>query len=223
MSSLERRAWFHLGVVVSAIVVWLLMFGIWNSVEVSMAAFALLGLTGLPRLNHTPAVLNERDRAIAKSSLSLGIRCGFVLSTFLPIVPGSIGGWERTVNVAIVAQGAWLAWLVVLTVRAIATISMYHSARTPGVNACAPSSRDGTDASRTSNRVSRVRLSGTGLLRARESHIPETSTRCLSSSRSSTRLLRPLSPRRTPHRTPAHLHDPQPPPRTRGPIYHPGL
>jgi hypothetical protein len=129
MPSLERRAWLHLGIVALAIVVWLSLFAIWRSVQVSMAAFAVLGLTGVSRFNQRSAFLDERDRTIAESSLHMGIRCWFVCSTILPIAIGSFGGWERTVSVAMVAQSAWLAWILVLVVQAIATISMYRSTR----------------------------------------------------------------------------------------------
>jgi hypothetical protein len=129
MPSLEKRAWFHLGLVALAIVVWLSIFAIWRSVQASMAAFAVLGLSGVSRLNQRGAFLDERDRAIAESSLHMGIRCWFVCSTILPIAIGSFGGWERTVSVAIVAQSAWLAWVVVLMVQAITTIYMYRSTR----------------------------------------------------------------------------------------------
>lgn len=69
MSSLEKRAWFQLIVVALSVAMWLLMFGIFHSAGVSMAAFALLALTALPRPKQTRASLDDHDRAIAESAL----------------------------------------------------------------------------------------------------------------------------------------------------------
>jgi hypothetical protein len=128
MRTPERRAWFQLGVVGLATFGWLLMFAILGSAEVAMVAFALLALTALPAANQARAC-DERDRAIAEAALNLALRCWFVLSAVLPLAAASRFGWDRPVPLRILAQGGWLAWIVVVLVRSAATIYMYRSSR----------------------------------------------------------------------------------------------
>lgn len=126
MSSLEKRAWFQLGVVIATATAWCVLFAFFHSVAVSMAAFSLLALTALPASNQVRAFADERDRAIAESSLALGLRCWLVLSTLVPVGAGLLCGWEQPVTIGVVVQAGWVGWCVLLLARSVAAIYMYH-------------------------------------------------------------------------------------------------
>lgn len=128
MASLEKRAWFQLGVVAMTIVTWLLLFSVTRSVAASMAAFALLGLTGLPGPNRV-RTLNDRDREIAESAFLAAAKCWFAFIALVPLVAGFAWGWETRVELGLIAQVTWAGWIVVLLVRSAMTIRLYAAAR----------------------------------------------------------------------------------------------
>jgi hypothetical protein len=129
MADLEKRAWFEATVALTATALWLLLFYTLRVPQAAMAAFALLACTAWPWPYRDRPLLDEHDRAVAEWAQSLALRCLFALAIVTPVLAGWLWGWERAIPVWALAQGAWIAWILLTTIRAGAMIARYRSER----------------------------------------------------------------------------------------------
>lgn len=129
MPELEKRAWFDLAVACFTVFAWFTVFLTMHSVVVASASFALLALTALPELRRPRTFFDERDAQISQKAIALALRLLFVLCILAPVTAGMVRGWESevTLSVGMIAQLSWIFWLLVLTLRSIATIVMYRA------------------------------------------------------------------------------------------------
>jgi hypothetical protein len=95
----------------------------------SMAAFALLGLSGMPFFQlHQPA-MDERDREIDRKSMVAAMCLFWTLLVISVVGMGLALGWDSLVQVPVWAFSGivWGGWIVIMTARSAASIRMYRA------------------------------------------------------------------------------------------------
>jgi hypothetical protein len=129
MPELEKRAWLNMAVVVGILFLFVVILKLAHSVAAATAAYALLGLTAVPELKRSQVIFDERDRDIDRKALLTGLRAFWVLLALGLISLGVFLDWDRILAIPVwgLAQVLWIAWIVVLAVKSLATIVLYHS------------------------------------------------------------------------------------------------
>jgi hypothetical protein len=129
MPEFEKRAWWNLCVAVGAVVLFTVLWGVTGKLNGSMAAFGILGLSGVPFFSLRQPVSDERDREIDRKSMLAALSIFWV-----SIVIGSVGmgvalGWDTLVQVPVWAFSAviWGGWIVILMTKSAASIRMYRA------------------------------------------------------------------------------------------------
>ena len=129
MPELEKRAWLNMAVAVGVLFLFVVILELAHSVAAATAAYALLALTAVPELKRSHVIFDERDRVIDRKASLTGLRAFWALLTLAVISLGVFLGWDRILEIPVLglAQVLWIAWIVVLAVKSLATIVLYHS------------------------------------------------------------------------------------------------
>jgi hypothetical protein len=129
MDDLEKQAWWNLCVAVGAVVGFATLWSVTRNPAASMAAFAILALTAAPFFRLRPPAGDERDREIDRKSMMVAMSLFWVLLVIGAVGMGAALGWETSVHLPVWAFSdvIWGGWIVILTVKSVASIWMYRA------------------------------------------------------------------------------------------------
>ena len=133
MSAEQKRAWFVLGVIASALTCFLVLIPL-IGMKPACGAFGLLGLTGLMPLlfrkkgDAEEVALDERDGAILAQATLLG-----GMTSYVAFVLACMASWfiyymfqgETTISIHVLPMMVGVAAIVLLVVRAITILVLY--------------------------------------------------------------------------------------------------
>ncbi|MDG3004610.1 hypothetical protein [Paludisphaera mucosa] len=126
MSASQKHAWFNLTVVAATVVTVLALVPMLG--PGAQGGFALLGLLGLGpiffRRRAGVVVADERDLEIQRRSMLIAYVVFWLAFVIACVSLPAFYGWRGSVPVAVVQSSVWCAWILVVGVASIATLSM---------------------------------------------------------------------------------------------------
>jgi hypothetical protein len=128
MTQLRKHAWFQLVVIAVGTAAFLLMLVITGNVMASFAGFAVLGLLGVPHLvnlrKRNWLVRDERDQTIRVKAESVGYAAVWTFLVIWAVWVGTTFADEGQVPMVYVAPVVWVGWMVMISARAVATLTL---------------------------------------------------------------------------------------------------
>lgn len=126
MTDLRKFAWYQLVIIAVGCCAFVAMFALTGNVLGSFAAFSVLGLLAIPHIravsNRKRLVRDERDEAIWQKAESAGYATGWVFLIIWGVWVGTTFPVHEGVPYVFVAPVVWIAWLLMMAARAVATL-----------------------------------------------------------------------------------------------------
>lgn len=129
MSNPEKWAWWTLGVVLMTVAAFAAFFVFVGYGPAINSVFALLALTAFPALSQRHFLgraFDERELQIANKADRAGFGVFWLVFIALFVAFGAFKGWDTTLTVPVWTLGevVFWAWILVLSVQAMATIML---------------------------------------------------------------------------------------------------